>query len=215
MMTSTKNRPNMDSRSKYTGPGMVATGEATALLRTETTPPIRVFGTESSRETFDDLCLQHAVNSRLAPGVTDLVLNPDAHCGYGAPVGCVMVSPTHIYPCPVGVDIKCSMSLLQLDLPAEAIEDRKVRRALISAICQRTPTGAGKGQRSVTKARHVNRTLGQQLVTEGASDDVCRALGIPTSWSHRCEDSYHVGHDDTQLALENRLDTILSHRHMS
>ncbi|MCR9207541.1 RtcB family protein [Rhodopirellula europaea] len=215
MTTSTKTRPSTDSRNQCSGPGMVATGEATALLRTETTPPIRVFGTESIRETFDDLCLQQAVNSRLAPGVTDLVLNPDAHCGYGAPVGCVMVSPTHVYPGPVGVDIKCSMSLLQLDLPAEAIEDRKVRRALISAVCQRTPTGAGKGQRSVTKARHVNRTLGKQLVTEGASDDVCRALGIPTSWTYRCEDSRHVGHDETQLALENRLETILGHRHMS
>ncbi len=30
-------------------------------------------------------CLQQALNSRGAPGVTDLVLNPDAHAGYGAP----------------------------------------------------------------------------------------------------------------------------------
>ena len=56
------------------------------------------------------VCLQQAINSRTAPGVTDLVLNPDAHLGYGAPVGCVMASPTHIYPGPVGVDIKCSTS---------------------------------------------------------------------------------------------------------
>ncbi|KAA1261813.1 RNA-splicing ligase RtcB [Rubripirellula obstinata] len=210
----TKNRSSGE-RHAYTGPGMIATGEATALLPTETTPPIKVFGTESIRETFDDLCLQQAVNSRLAPGVTDLVLNPDAHCGYGAPVGCVMVSPTHIYPGPVGVDIKCSMSLLQLDLPAEAIEDRKVRRQLISAICQRTPTGAGKGQRSAVKSRHVNRTLGKQLVVEGASDDVCKALGIPTNWAHRCEDSFHVGHDETADALESRLETLLHRRDMT
>ncbi|WP_231602764.1 RtcB family protein [Neorhodopirellula pilleata] len=209
------NRSHAESRTSYTGPGMIATGEATALLPTETTPPIRVFGTESIRDTFDDLCLQQAVNSRLAPGVTDLVLNPDAHCGYGAPVGCVMVSPTHIYPGPVGVDIKCSMSLLQLDLPTEAVDDRKVRRALISAICQRTPTGAGKGQRSVTKARHVNRSLGKQLVVEGASADVCRALGIPTGWAMRCEDSFHLGHDDTAGALESRLETLLQRRDMS
>ena len=194
---------------------MVATGEATAILPTKTTAPIKVFGTAAIRATFDDLCLQQAVNSRLAPGVTDLVLNPDAHCGYGAPVGCVMVSPSHIYPGPVGVDIKCSMSLLQLDLPAEAIEDRKVRRALISAICQRTPTGPGKGQRSVSKARHVNRSLGKQLVVEGASKDVCLALGIPPSWAYRCEDSYHLGHDETSMALESRLGTLLDQHHMA
>ena len=40
--------------------------------------------------------------------------------GAGVPVGSVMISPTHIYPGPVGVDIKCSMSLLQTDIPAEA-----------------------------------------------------------------------------------------------
>src|SRR6476661_6150049 len=116
---------------------MIPTGEATAILPTGTkTKPITVIGTEPIRNTFDDLCLQQAVNSRLAPGVSDLVLNPDGHCGYGAPVGCVLVSPTHIYPGPVGVDIKCSMSLLQLDVPAENIQDRPVRRALIDAIGQ-------------------------------------------------------------------------------
>ncbi len=212
--TTSPRRPSGDRRA-YSGPGMIATGEATAILPTTSTAPIKVFGTESIRETFDDLCLQQAVNSRMAPGVTDLILNPDAHCGYGAPVGSVMVSPTHIYPGPVGVDIKCSMSLLQLDLPAEAIVDRKVRRALISAICQRTPTGAGKGQRSVKQARHVNRTLGKQLVVEGASKDVCMALGIPTDWIYRCEDSFHVGHDDTQAALETRLETLLERRDMT
>ncbi len=215
MNTSTANRQRSNDRTTFTGPGMIATGEATALLPTETTPPIKVFGTQAIRETFDDLCLQQAVNSRLAPGVTDLVLNPDAHCGYGAPVGCVMVSPTHIYPGPVGVDIKCSMSLLQLDLPAEAIEDRKVRRQLISAICQRTPTGAGKGQRNAEKSRHVNRSLGRQLVVEGASADVCESLGIPTSWAFRCEDSFHLGHDDTTDALGTRLEKLLERRDMS
>ena len=63
--------------------------------------------------------------------VEGLVLNPDAHAGYGAPVGCVLVSPTHVYPGPVGVDIKCSMSFLQLDLPADLVADKTVRRALI------------------------------------------------------------------------------------
>ncbi len=193
----------------------VATGEATAMLPTPTTKPITVVGTEAIRATFDDKCIQQAINSRLAPGVTELVLNPDAHCGYGAPVGCVMVSPTHIYPGPVGVDIKCSMSLLQLDVPEEAIEDRRVRRELISAICQRTPTGAGRGQRSVPKARHVNRTLGRQALLEGASESVCEQLGIPAHWATRCEDAFHVGHDGTAAALEGRLDWLLEQRWMN
>ena len=126
---------------------MIPTGEATAMLPTGgKTKPITVIGTDKIRDTFDEVCLQQAINTRLAPGVTDLILNPDGHCGYGAPIGCVMTSPTHIYPGPVGVDIKCSMSLLQLNLPEAAIRPREIRRKLIDAICERTPTGSDRSR---------------------------------------------------------------------
>ena len=188
---------------------VIPDGDATGILPTGgKEKPITVIGTAPIRDTFDDLCLQQAVNSRRAPGVTDLVLNPDAHCGYGAPVGCVMVSPTHIYPGPVGVDIKCSMSLLQTDLPAEAVADQGTRRALINAICERTPTGAGRGQRNAPKSRPVDTALGMSVLVEGASPDVCEALGIPVEWAARCEDAAHVGHDDSADALSLRLEQL-------
>lgn len=191
-------------------PQIIPTSDAIGILPTGgATKPVTVIGTQAIRETFDDACLQQAINSRLAPGVTDLVLNPDGHCGYGAPVGCVMVSPTHVYPGPVGVDIKCSMSLLQMDLPADAIIDRPVRRALINAICERTPTGAGRGQRSAKKSRHVDAEMGRRVLIEGASEEVCEAIGIPPEWAQRCEDAFHVGHDDTRDALGNRLQRLL------
>lgn len=191
---------------------LIPTGEATAMLTSPrmNRPPITVVGTEAIRETFDVACLKQAINARLAPGVSDLVLNPDAHAGYGAPVGCVLTSPTHIYPGPVGVDIKCSMSLLQLNIPEEVLEERRVRRAVINAILERTPTGAGQGQRSVPKARAVGPDLGRKAVTEGASEEVCRALGIPPEWAQRCEDSAHVGHDGTRDSLAARLDFLIA-----
>lgn len=191
-------------------PQIISNGEATAILPTGgKDKPITVIGTESIRNTFDDLCIKQAINSRTAPGVTDLVLNPDAHCGYGAPVGCVMVSPTHVYPGPVGVDIKCSMSLLQTSLPANAVIDKPTRRALIQAICERTPTGAGRGQRHVPKSRKVDESLGRRVMVEGASAGVCQELGIPIEWADRCEDAMHVGHDDTSDALALRLGKLM------
>ncbi len=117
-----------------------------------------------------------------------------------------MTSPTHIYPGPVGVDIKCSRSLLQLNLPEEAIRPREIRRKLIAAICERTPTGMGRGQRHAAKSRRVDETLGKQSVIEGASESVCNQLGIPPEWATRCEDSAHVGHDETSDALTSRID---------
>ncbi len=187
----------------------IETGEATAILPLPNDqPPVTVIGTPAIRETFDAGCVRQTINSAMAPGVSKLVLNPDAHLGYGTPVGCVMASPSHIYPGPVGVDIKCSMSLLALDIDADAVADKRTRRALINAICERTPTGAGRGQRSVKKSRWVGHEWGTRVVTEGASREVCEELGIPPEWAERCEDSAHTGHDGAVDTLRARLDLL-------
>lgn len=187
--------------------------DAISRLVSDTVPPITVIGTKAIRETFDESTLRQTINARSGAGVTDVILNPDAHVGYGAPIGCVMVSPSHIYPGPVGVDIKCSMSLLQLDLPSEEINERPVRRALINAICERIPTGAG--HRTAPKGRHLPKNLPRQAVIEGASESVCEQFGIPYDWAERCEDAVHRGHDKTSDALEHRLDRILKEKYMS
>jgi len=191
-------------------PTVVSTGEATGVIETGKAgvTPVRVIGTRRIRESFDPGSLRQAVTSRLAPGVTDLVLNPDAHVGYGAPIGSVLASPSHVYPGPVGVDIKCSMSLLQLDIPEQEIADRRVRRALIRSITDRTPTGAGRGQRSVAKARRVDPAIGRAAVVEGASHRVCTELGIPPGWARRCEDAAHFAHDGGVGGLADRLDRL-------
>ena len=187
---------------------LIETGPASAVLPVQNgkLPPIPVFGTPAIRRTFDAACLRQARNARSAPGVSQLVLNPDAHVGYGAPIGCVLASPSHIYPGPVGVDIKCSMSLLQVDVPEDQLTDRRVRRALINAILQRTPTGAGRGRKHAPKGRYVSPGLGRRIVTEGAVTEVCEALGIPTEWARRCEDAVHLGHDGSVDALKERLE---------
>ncbi|MDR1923692.1 MAG: RtcB family protein [Planctomycetaceae bacterium] len=189
--------------------------EAIAKLVTDSLPPITVIGTETIRNAFDQKALQQAVNARSATGVTDVILNPDAHGGYGAPIGCVMVSPSHVFPGPVGVDIKCSMSLLQFDLPSDEIVDRRVRRNLINAICDRIPTGAGASQRSVRKGKRFDLNVACRAVLEGASETVCGEFGIPFDWTERCEDSFHRGHDDSVDALENRLEKILKEKYLA
>lgn len=187
-------------------PRLIPKDEAIAILPCEGLPPVTVIGTDKIRETFDETCLQQAINSRQSPGVTNVVLNPDGHLGYGAPIGCVMSSPTHIYPGPVGVDIKCSMSLLQTNIPEDAIQDKAIRRQIINAICARIPTGTGKGQRSVKKSRSVDTSIIAKGITHGATPQILEQMGIPASWAERCEDAAHVGHDLTHDALEQRLD---------
>src|SRR5262245_16006171 len=100
------------------------------------------------------------------------------------------------------------MSFLQLDLPADQIADKTVRRALIDAILERTPTGPARGQRSARKARKVGEALGVKVATDGASPEVLHALGIPLDWAQRCEDAAHVGHDGTNASLALRLEWL-------
>jgi tRNA-splicing ligase RtcB len=101
------------------------------------------------------------------------------------------------------------MSLLQTDLPNHEIVDRPVRRALIDAILERIPTGPGRGQRHVPKSRAVDFPLGRKIAIEGASREVCQALGIPVEWAERCEDAFHVGHDDSADSLARRFDLLI------
>ncbi|MEM8495424.1 MAG: RtcB family protein, partial [Planctomycetota bacterium] len=83
------------------------------------------------------------------------------------------------------------------------------RRALIDAICERVPTGAGKGQHQAPKSRRVHDQIGRVLACEGATKQTLEMLDIPRQWRHRCEDAAHVGHDDTTDALYQRLDRLI------
>lgn len=151
--------------------------------------PIKFVGNEYIMDTLEEGCIQQAVNTRLAPGVEDVVVNPDAHAGYGAPIGCVVKTSKIIYPGPVGFDIKCSMSLLQTDVPEKELKEKRVRRAIINAVEERVPTGIG--QRKAPKAREVEKGVAHKVLTEGGSEWVCEKLGIPSNWSDRCEDKCH------------------------
>ncbi len=163
--------------------GIVPTSEATGIVPLSADlSPIQVIGTQAIRQSMGHSCINQAIAARQAPGVSQLVLNPDDHYGHGVPVGSVLVSPTHIYPGPVGVDIKCSMSLLQTDVPAEAIADVEVRRKLIREIESRL------GGRKAARNRRVNDETVFKLRFEGASKSLLQELDIPTEWIERCED---------------------------
>jgi len=51
-------------------------------------------------------------------------LMPDAHSGYGLPIGGVLATENAVIPYGVGVDIGCRMSLSIFDLPASFIKGK-------------------------------------------------------------------------------------------
>ncbi|MDX1925331.1 MAG: RtcB family protein [Pirellulaceae bacterium] len=185
--------------------GITVTGEATGIVDLgDSVSPIQVIGTEAIRESFGASCIQQAIAARLAPGVSQLVLNPDAHWGHSVPVGSVMISPTHIYPGPVGVDIKCSMSLLQTDIPAEAIQDRRVRRTIIREIESKLARG-----RRAAPGRPITEQTGFDAAVQGATKKLLNSFGIPPQWFDRCEDAQHFATDGRSEPLAARLEKHL------
>lgn len=59
------------------------------------------------------------------PIVADGALMPDAHQGYGLPIGGVLATNNAVIPYAVGMDIGCRMCLSIYDLPTSLLEDKR------------------------------------------------------------------------------------------
>ena len=77
----------------------------------------------------------------LLPVTVAGALMPDAHVGYGLPIGGVLATENTVIPYAVGVDIACRMKLTVLDLPARDLERHQDR--LTRAIEAETRFGIG------------------------------------------------------------------------
>lgn len=79
-------------------------------------------------------------------------LMPDAHQGYGLPIGGVLATQNAIIPYGVGVDIGCRMALSIYDIPENHFLDNKdtYKRELIAW----TKFGAGAGWKGKLRAEH-------------------------------------------------------------
>lgn len=86
-------------------------------------PSYRVFGPEfiepGAREQMDA-----AMSLPIAEGGA---LMPDAHLGYGLPIGGVLATRNEIIPYGVGVDIGCRMCLSVMDVPAEYLATKRLQ----------------------------------------------------------------------------------------
>ncbi len=58
------------------------------------------------------------------PMAAAAALMPDAHVGYGLPIGGVLALEGAVVPYAVGVDIACRMKLSVFDMPAWSLTDR-------------------------------------------------------------------------------------------
>jgi len=110
--------------------------------------PSKIFTSEKLLEFLKrDQTLQQAKNVACLPGILDKAyVMPDAHQGYGFPIGGVAAFDKKegvISPGGVGYDINCGVRLLRTDY--QETEVLKLRGKLLEAIFREVPAGVGKG----------------------------------------------------------------------
>ncbi|MBI1815130.1 MAG: RtcB family protein [Deltaproteobacteria bacterium] len=119
--------------------------EVPLTLRPGMRVPVRICATEALLHAMDDQVFTQAANVATLPGIVGAsFVMPDAHWGYGFPIGGVAaMDPATgvISPGGIGFDINCGMRLVLTDLTLEEVQPKP--RTLIDLLYERVPTGVG------------------------------------------------------------------------
>jgi tRNA-splicing ligase RtcB len=101
--------------------------------------PVTIFGAEMIEQ---EALNQIRVASKL-PIAVQAACMPDAHAGYGLPIGGVLATDGAVIPYAVGVDIGCRMQMTIFDWPFQLAKGAKDR--LVTILNNNTVFGAGQG----------------------------------------------------------------------
>jgi tRNA-splicing ligase RtcB len=107
--------------------------------------PARIYATEKLMQSMDNGVLDQVTNVATLPGILKYAYcMPDAHWGYGFPIGGVAAIDAEegvISPGGVGFDINCGMRLVRTNLTYEQVKPKL--KALVDALFKRVPAGVG------------------------------------------------------------------------
>jgi len=122
---------------------------------------LRLFLTPELLDEMEDGLGSQMLNARAFPGVLDAVVTPDAHVGYGVPVGCVMATSGTLAMGPVGYDIGCGIAALRSAVPLARASAESVRE-FSKRVMRRVGLGAGSRGQSLSDTRF------QEVIRGGA-----------------------------------------------
>ncbi len=121
----------------------------------------------------------------LLPVAVAGALMPDAHVGYGLPIGGVLATENVVIPYAVGVDIACRMKMTVLDLPLRDLERKQDR--LTRAIEAETRFGVGANFRERRAHDVLDADWSVSPVTKQLKDKAWSQLGTSGSGNHFVE----------------------------
>ena len=134
---------------------------------------------------FESEAVRQMENACRLPVTVRGALMPDAHVGYGLPIGGVLAVRNAVIPWAVGVDIACRMKMTVLDWPVSAVDDRvdELRRAI------ETETRFGVGAEFKKRRHHpvMDRDWSFSKVLREHKDKAWAQLGTSGSGNHFVE----------------------------
>ncbi len=147
------------------------------------------------------------------PMATAAALMPDAHVGYGLPIGGVLALEGAVVPYAVGVDIACRMKLSVLDMPATALGDRHKFDLLASALERGTRFGVGSTHQPRQDHAVMDENWWVTRITRENKDKAWKQLGTSGSGNHFVEFGlFTLPQADAELGLEaGEYVALLSH----
>ncbi len=140
-------------------------------------------------EDIDDASRAQMRNACRLPVATAAALMPDAHVGYGLPIGGVLACDDAVVPYAVGVDIACRMRLTITDLPTELLKRNDAREceSLDNALHKGTRFGVGKSWQTPCEHQVMDEDWTITKVTREACDRAWMQLGTSGSGNHFVE----------------------------
>ena len=161
---------------------------------------VRIFMSEALFAEMEETLGVQMANARRFPGVVDVVVTPDAHHGYGVPVGCVIATTGTLAMGPVGYDIGCGIAALRSEVPRAEATPEKVRD-FSRRVMSRVGLGAGSKGERVSKERF------QEIIRGGAE-----ALGARRGTAERdripVDDDWDVPRDSRAWRGQEQLGSL-------
>ena len=163
--------------------------------------PGRIFVSEALRAMVEPGTIDQVANVANLPGIVKYSMAmPDAHLGYGFPIGGVAAFQEDggiISPGGVGFDINCGVRLLRTDLDSKLVQP--LINTLIDALFEAIPSGLGATGRLQASDQQLTEAF-----TSGSKWAVEQGYGVEADVTH-CEENGHMeGADPAQVSAKAR-----------
>lgn len=142
--------------------------------------PYRIWGDDLEKGAVDQM-----VNAAKLPVSVRGALMPDAHQGYGLPIGGVLATENAVIPYAVGVDIACRMRLSVFDIPGDQLD--RLRDTLRRALERETKFGTGQEFKRPLQHDVLDEDWSVTPVTRQVFDKARAQLGTSGSGNHFVE----------------------------